>query len=269
MAFIIGFIVALLSPILALLGVDIALTYGAAGMSAVLGSLVACAVATDVRIQRQLRLCSLLPARQPARPVRLPSRGRVDISFAARIDWRWPASGARHPAGLSGDMHLDVNTLMARGAPSNRLLPAPAPSSRIVLIGQDADTRALLASLLGDEGWQTVACDQEDSFAFVRREGCEMVLFDLDGVPAGRPLIDLLILDPATSGVPIVACTSYPEQLAEVERRLGRQGVELLPKPFNADELYAAVRTVVNAARGTGQRERSMHLQRRSKYGQE
>lgn len=267
MTFIIGFIFALLAPMLALLGIDVSLTYGATGIGAVLGSLLAYAVATDIRIHRRVRAASLLPARQPMAPPRLPPRGHIDISLAARFAWTWPGGNTRRVPGLSGDVRLDVNTVIESAAPTGRLLPAPAPSSCIVLIGQDPRTQVLLTALLGDEGWRAVVCDEEDFFEFVERGDYDMVLLDLDGVPAGRRLIDLLILDPASSGVPIVACTSDPERLAATERDLGRYGVELLPKPFNADDLYGAIRTVVDAARGSGGEYGSWNLRRRTRHG--
>ena len=127
------------------------------------------------------------------------------------------------------------------------------PTPCILLVVRDARLRAGLDALLRDEGFEPVVCPGIASLATRSGDSDEIVL--LDWTMAGGLLADeqrpgLLAL---ARRVPIVLMV--PSRWASLisEEDLGIAA--LLPKPFNADALLAALRRaslVVRSSRGHG-----------------
>jgi len=116
---------------------------------------------------------------------------------------------------------------------------------RSVLVAEDdADTRRLLAHLLGKAGYQVIeAADGLEAVSLARRHMPGLVLMDIkmprmDGVTALRALRE----DSTTRDIAIVMMTVSPGAMEENRRYVEDIGVAgLIRKPCTASELAAAI----------------------------
>ena len=116
-------------------------------------------------------------------------------------------------------------------------------SPAILVIEDHDDIRALLAELLREEGYCVLAAaDHAEALVLLRAIRVALVLAD----PAARGADDparwdgLERLRAAAGDAPVAICTAHlPEAFADFA---ARGFAALLPKPFDADELLAAVR---------------------------
>ena len=118
--------------------------------------------------------------------------------------------------------------------------------SRVLIVEDEPDIRALLAFHLEREGYQVArAASGADALRQVRAARPDLVLLDLmlpemDGLEVCRRLRQ----DPATAALPIVMLTAKGE---EVDRVLGLElgGDDYVTKPFSPRELVSRVKAVL------------------------
>jgi two-component system alkaline phosphatase synthesis response regulator PhoP len=65
--------------------------------------------------------------------------------------------------------------------------------------------------------------------------------FIVGGEPIGWQLLELLKLDPATARIPLVLCTAAVQRAEELSSHLRTMGVEVVLKPFDLDQILAAI----------------------------
>lgn len=116
----------------------------------------------------------------------------------------------------------------------------------ILVVDDDDATRALLAKLLGAQGYTvTTAANVEEGLARIA-EGCpDLILLDIkmpDG--DGRHLCRRLRAHPDTADVPIILMTAYQES---GRLWLGSGADAIIFKPLKRDELFSWVRSLVRA----------------------
>ena len=70
----------------------------------------------------------------------------------------------------------------------------------------------------------------------------------LHGASAGWEQLDVLTLDPATRGIPVIICTAAIASLASHRDKLARLDVAVLEKPFDLEQLTAAVESALASA---------------------
>ena len=122
--------------------------------------------------------------------------------------------------------------------------------SRVLIVEDEPDIRALLAFHLEREGFQVARSSSgADAIRQVRASPPDLVLLDLmlpeiDGLDVCRRLRQ----DPATASLPIVMITAKGE---EVDRVLGLElgADDYIVKPFSPKEMVARVRAVLRRAR--------------------
>lgn len=123
-----------------------------------------------------------------------------------------------------------------------------SPSRRdILVIEDDEETRRLLASTLGDEGWRIIeAEDGREGFKRLRERRPNLILLDLM-MPEmdGFEFLELLRGDVAFSNIPVIGMTAT--DLSEADRRRLNSGiVEFVSKAAcDRDELLARIRDFV------------------------
>jgi len=98
--------------------------------------------------------------------------------------------------------------------------------------------------VLETEGYRVSLSAAPLDLETVKRVAPDLVILDFmidDGAGSGWSLIDALRADPATRDLPIVACTGAVQQVREQRWRLDLNGVHVVLKPFDIDDLLTAV----------------------------
>src|SRR5689334_14728867 len=124
-------------------------------------------------------------------------------------------------------------------------------ATRVLVIDDDAPTVALYRDVLEDEGYRVVtAASPELTAAAVAALAPALVLLDLrfaGHAARGVDLIARLKADPATRTRPLLVCSADTPLLTELEGQLRAWDYATLAKPFNVDDLLAAVQDCLPA----------------------
>ncbi|MCL7460372.1 ATP-binding protein [Micromonospora echinofusca] len=127
--------------------------------------------------------------------------------------------------------------------------------ARILVADDNADMRAYLARLLGEQGWrvQTVG-DGRQALEAIRRERPDLVLTDVMMPEVdGFELVRRLRRQAATRTLPVVVLSARAGGDASVEG-LDLGADDYVVKPFAAAELIARIRATLHGARSRGDR---------------
>jgi two-component system cell cycle response regulator DivK len=114
----------------------------------------------------------------------------------------------------------------------------------ILVVDDDWATRRALAQLLGDELDAEVAEaeDGEDARYALMEATPDVALVDARMPwPDGFELMRRMQLDPITAAIPVVGISALPV----AQRMLAAGCVAFVPKPFEAEDLIAAVRSAL------------------------
>ncbi len=128
--------------------------------------------------------------------------------------------------------------------------PTP-PRPLICIIEDDAALQQLLHEVLLAEGYETVGWDRgEGAFEFLRMVQPDLVILDLwlEHPDAGRMVLELLTVDPATQHLPVIVCSAHQQLLRAQANHLHAQGYVLLEKPYAMDDLLAQIRAVLGGS---------------------
>jgi len=131
---------------------------------------------------------------------------------------------------------------------------------RVLVVDDDADTRAVLVEALNEEP-DLVAEGVDGGEEALRRLAAEgnvdLVLSDL-AMPevSGFELITRLRANPATAPLPVVAVTALDASAVEADERAAGYAA-VVAKPFDLAELTNVVRAVLRGALAPGSLERS------------
>lgn len=118
--------------------------------------------------------------------------------------------------------------------------------AKILIVDDDQDIRRLLGHRLKSEGFEAVfAGDAIAAVNSARKEEPDLILLDL-GLPAGdgRVVMERMQAMPALEGIPVIIITARDLSL-ERESLEQTGAVALLQKPFDHDELVAAIRSAL------------------------
>jgi CheY-like chemotaxis protein len=139
-------------------------------------------------------------------------------------------------------VRVGANRYTAKMQPAELVATQP----HIVVVNDDQDVLNLLAELFTEEGYQvTTSMIAYESPAEVAVLAPDVLVADLRlgwTLDEGLAFLDRLHADPLTAGIPVIVCSaSHPEVMAEAGARLKTQACALVGKPFEIDELLAAV----------------------------
>ena len=89
-----------------------------------------------------------------------------------------------------------------------------------------------------------------DAFGDLKQLKPDLVILDLfiHGETAGWQQLDILTMDPATRGIPVLLCSAGIGALEHARPRIAALDVRVLEKPFDLEELHAAVAEAIAAA---------------------
>ena len=119
------------------------------------------------------------------------------------------------------------------------------PRARIALINDDTAFLELMKDLLESmEGHEVLICKESDNaYEFVKEQQPDLVLLDIrmGGEETGWTLLELLTLDPKTRPIPLIVCSAAIADLQAHQPQLDNLGVDVLPKPFDLDQLLEKI----------------------------
>ena len=120
--------------------------------------------------------------------------------------------------------------------------------ARIVLIEDDEDTRITMTAALEADGHVVAA--SADAFPDIRHSLPDLVILDLflHGESSGWRQLDILTLDPLTRGIPVIICSAAIASLGFARAKLAQLDVTVLEKPFDLEQLSAAVAVALASA---------------------
>jgi CheY-like chemotaxis protein len=114
----------------------------------------------------------------------------------------------------------------------------------ILVVEDDAAVRAVIAEVLGDEGYCVTACPAPPAGSRdVAALAPDAIVLDvvIGGTRAGWALLTALKDDPATATIPVLVCSADERLLKASADRLAAWECGVLRKPFDIDALAAAV----------------------------
>jgi CheY-like chemotaxis protein len=122
---------------------------------------------------------------------------------------------------------------------------AEAERPRIAVIDDDRSCLELVQELLEEEGFQVAARgDLRGSYEFIKRCEPDVVILDLiqERKPVGLGVLAALAEDEHLRGLPLIVVSADSLRLRHLERGLQDEGVAVLSKPFDLQELIDLVR---------------------------
>ncbi len=117
----------------------------------------------------------------------------------------------------------------------------------ILIIDDEVAIRLLVRELLEEAGYRTSLATTALGIEDVKRHKPDLVVLEpmTGGGGRGWQLLQDLKADPETSCLAIIVCTGAVRRVREEGWRLAHQGVELVLKPFDVEELLCAVTGLV------------------------
>ena len=120
---------------------------------------------------------------------------------------------------------------------------------RILAIEDDADTLTFYRDFLGDEGYDIITCPTTIAdLATVDQMKPDVIILDylFGSRPDGREMLQHLKARNSTQDIPVILCTAVARAAEKVEPYLSADGIVLLPKPFEIDDLLQAVKQALS-----------------------
>jgi CheY-like chemotaxis protein len=113
----------------------------------------------------------------------------------------------------------------------------------------------LFRELLEEEGYQVSvdgfsAVTLEQQLARVKAIAPDLIVLDflIGGEDLGWQLLEMIRLDPATVKIPLLVCTAAVQIVEQLQAHLNSMGIQVVLKPFDLDQLLAAITSSLNPA---------------------
>ena len=119
------------------------------------------------------------------------------------------------------------------------------------MINDDTPFLELMEALLeGEEGYEVhVRKEWNNAYEYVKEMRPDLVILDIvmGSEERGWNILNLLTLDPETRGIPVVVCSAAVQSLRQHAPMMERHGISALAKPFDLEQLLAAVEQMLAA----------------------
>lgn len=128
---------------------------------------------------------------------------------------------------------------------------SPRHRPLILAINSSQDVLNLFKKLLSDEGYDVrIQSYMSHDLDEIVEMNPELIILDYmwGSEDSGWSLLQMLKLDPRTKDIPVILCTGAVRQVEPLDARLAEMGVRVVLKPFDLDELLAAVSTTLQAS---------------------
>jgi two-component system response regulator AtoC len=116
--------------------------------------------------------------------------------------------------------------------------------TRIAVVNDDTVFLDMMAAVLQEQEYDVrIYREADHAFEQLRADPPGLIILDIrmETPESGWNLLELLTLDRVTYRVPIVVCSAAIQDLRSHQEWLSDHGIQVLPKPFDIDELYACV----------------------------
>ena len=120
---------------------------------------------------------------------------------------------------------------------------------RIMVIDDTREILALFEELLAEEGYTVMAyATGIPDLADVERIQPHLIILDhiIAGEAVGLLMLQQLKRRGSTAHIPVIVCTAAAKAVEEMESYLQATGVGLVLKPFDVDDVLAAIQRVLN-----------------------
>ena len=122
---------------------------------------------------------------------------------------------------------------------------------RILVANDETLLLDLMQELLTDEGYEVV-CTREsrEAYHLIKRVKPDLVILDvrMGNELTGFDLMHMLTLDPDTHAIPLIVSSADSEALRQHEQEMVNQGIRILAKPFDLDDVLRLIRERLNEA---------------------
>jgi CheY-like chemotaxis protein len=137
---------------------------------------------------------------------------------------------------------------------------ASSRGQRVLVVNDTQEILELFDAILSEMGFEVVLMSYAPrELARIREVAPDLVILDFlmgDRELLGWQLLQKLKMDRTLDSIPVIVCTAAVKAVEEQQGYLTEQGVQIVLKPFNVDQLEEAVRTAVQqrpTARGIAQ----------------
>ena len=128
--------------------------------------------------------------------------------------------------------------------------------TRIMVVNDTQEILELFEDLLTDEGYEVALYSFGiEDLDEVERVNPDLIILDyiIGGEAVGWQMLQKLKMRRSTARIPVIVCTAAKNQVQEMEGYLKSKGIGLVLKPFDIDDLLAAVNRALRPGYGAGQ----------------
>jgi len=118
----------------------------------------------------------------------------------------------------------------------------------IAVVNQDTIFLSLMEELLTEEGYHTYIEKEGDrAYTSTKKYKPDLVVLDIriNDPEAGFKVVDLIRLDPDTTHIPIIICSTATQLIRENESRLREKNCDIVMKPFHIEELLTKIEAII------------------------
>lgn len=132
--------------------------------------------------------------------------------------------------------------------------------ARILVINDTQELLEMFRALLEDEGYEVVLSGLPIlKVSEVENIRPDLIILDIvfGDNKSGWQMLQMLKMQRATANIPIVVCTAALREVQEQEGYLVSQGVRVIYKPFDIEELFTMINQAMAAYQNKPQAENS------------
>jgi DNA-binding NtrC family response regulator len=122
----------------------------------------------------------------------------------------------------------------------------------IAVVNDDTVFLDMMASVLAEKGWDTrIYRESHNAFAALTQDPPDLIILDIrmETPESGWTLLELMTLDRTLSRIPVIVCSAAILDVRAHEDWLSQNGIMILAKPFNINQLYRVVEIALASAR--------------------
>src|SRR5579859_411618 len=111
--------------------------------------------------------------------------------------------------------------------------------TRIAVVNDDTVFLEMMAAVLAEQGWDAqIYREQGNAFAQLQQDPPDLIILDIqmETPESGWTLLELFTLDQHLCTIPVIVCSAALLDLRAHEDWLSRNGIAVLPKPFNISQ---------------------------------